>query len=200
MEKRLSGIFHAVPFITDDAIVTPFKISVQAYARIAKEFNAAIKQFDEQIQDLFQQHPDRHIYESFPGAGPVLESRLAALMGVNRDRWQSASELQRFTGVAPVRISSGGSSRVVFRVACPKFLRQTLQEYAACSIPAATWAKAYYEHQRKNKKSIMPLSVLWHLNGAPSSSIAGKTVSPTMKLRSVPHMTCLKTPATCFKT
>lgn len=152
IEKRLAEIFRATPFVTDDAIVSPSMITIQACANLVAELTHAIKNFDQQIHTLFQQHPDRHIYESFPGTGPVLRARLAALMGTDRNRWQSAAELQRFAGVAPVTRSSGSSSQVVFRLACPKFLRQTLQEFAACSIPVTPWAKAYYQQQRKKQK------------------------------------------------
>ena len=38
-----------------------------------------------------------------------------------------------------------------FRFICPKFLRQTFHEFAGCSIWQSEWARAYYDHQRKDK-------------------------------------------------
>ena len=38
------------------------------------------------------------------------------------------------------------------RWVCPKFLRQTFHEFAGHSIPHSEWAKAYYEHLRKDEK------------------------------------------------
>ena len=39
------------------------------------------------------------------------------------------------------------------RWACPKFVRQTFHEWAACSIPFCGWAKEYYDQQRSKGKS-----------------------------------------------
>jgi len=48
---------------------------------------------------------------------------------------------------------SGQSKAVVFRRACPTFLRQTFQEFAACSRRKSTWARAFYQLQRDKGKS-----------------------------------------------
>lgn len=61
--------------------------------------------------------------------------------------------MQCLSGIAPVTEASGKSEWVHFRRACPKFLRQTFHEFAACSTRKPGWAKAYYEEQRKNHKS-----------------------------------------------
>ena len=48
---------------------------------------------------------------------------------------------------------SGNTKLVNSRWACPKFIRQTFQEYAGLSITNSVWAKAYYEMQlSKGKK------------------------------------------------
>ena len=47
--------------------------------------------------------------------------------------------------------SSGKTSWVHFRRACPVFLRQTFHEFALHSIRQSEWAKAYYQHQREDK-------------------------------------------------
>ena len=36
-----------------------------------------------------------------------------------------------------------------WRLACPKFVRQTFHEFAAASCRKSLWARAYYEQQRK---------------------------------------------------
>src|SRR6266478_9356127 len=41
---------------------------------------------------------------------------------------------------------------VHFRRTCPKFLRQTFHEFALHSIGQSEWAKAYYDHLRKDEK------------------------------------------------
>ena len=76
-----------------------------------------------------------------------------AALGSRRERFASAAELQCFSGIAPVKEASGNSQRVHRRWACPKFLRQSFHEWAACSIPFCAWAKAYYDQQRSRQKS-----------------------------------------------
>ena len=59
--------------------------------------------------------------------------------------------MQCYSGIAPVTEASGNSQWVHFRFTCPKFLRQTFQEFAGHSISQSEWAKAYYDHQRNDK-------------------------------------------------
>src|SRR5262249_35069631 len=74
--------------------------------------------------------------------------RLLAALGAERDRFDSAANLQRFTGVAPVTKQSGKSRNVHRRYHCPKFERQSFHEYAKESIRWSRWAAAYYLQQR----------------------------------------------------
>jgi transposase len=79
---------------------------------------------------------------------PAMVPRLLAAFGSQRDRYQSAADLQTFSGIAPVTERSGKSKWVRVRWACPHFLRQTLHEWAAHSIGYCDWAGAYYQLQR----------------------------------------------------
>ena len=85
---------------------------------------------------------------SLPGAGPALEPRLIAALGTNRERFRSASNMASSFGIAPVTESSGNSRWVHWRWACSKFLRQTIHEWAGCSIRTCEWARAHYKRQR----------------------------------------------------
>ena len=69
-----------------------------------------------------------------------------------RERFQSAEELQSFSGVAPVTKRSGKQCHVQRRWACPRFLLQTFHEFAHCSRKRCTWAKAFYLQQRSGGK------------------------------------------------
>jgi hypothetical protein len=84
----------------------------------------------------------RHDYRAFAQRGRIEE-------GSNR----IAAELQQLSGIAPVTVRSGQSYSVHWRLACPKFLRQTFQEFAAQSIPHSHWAKAYYDQQKHRGSS-----------------------------------------------
>src|SRR2546425_9567831 len=112
-----------------------------------------LREFERQIAALFAQHPDRPLFEHLPGAGKVLAPRLLAAFGTQRERWQQAAEVLTYWGVAPVTEQSGRSRWVHWRLACPKFLRQSFQEFAEHSRRWCGWAKAYYQLQIQRGKT-----------------------------------------------
>ena len=107
---------------------------------------------DRRLKQLFADQPDSAIFDSLPGAGPALAPRLMAAFGSDRSRYTRAEEMECYSGIAPVRASSGQSQYVHFRRACPKFLRQTFHEFAAHSIGQSQWARAFYQMQRDKGK------------------------------------------------
>ena len=137
-----------MPLTDEIALLQSYTLRVQ---RICKELQLllrTIEQFEQQIAKVFQQHPDRQIFEAFPGAGPVLAPRLLASMGSERERFTRAQNLRSFNGVTPVTKQSGGKCHIHRRYLCPKFLRQSFHEYAKESILHSRWAAAYYGQQR----------------------------------------------------
>ena len=88
-----------------------------------------------------------------PGAGPTLGPRLLGSLGSQRQRYASHTNLQCYTGTAPVTKKSGGSRRIHRRYLCPKFHRQSFHEYAKESVLHSRWAAAYYLQQRTKGSS-----------------------------------------------
>src|SRR5690606_25246768 len=66
-----------------------------------------------------------------------------------RERFTSASNLQRFSGIAPVTKQSGGKRYIHRRYRCPIFCKQSFHEYAKESILHSRWAAAFYLQQRQ---------------------------------------------------
>ena len=153
LEKRLEAIKDAVPLTTDQAVINSSVLMVKALAAQLQTTLAAVKEFDSQIAELCQAHADCELFASLPGAGAVYTSRLLAALGSRRERWTSADELLRYSGVAPVIERSGKSEWIRWRYFCPKFLRQSFVEYAGESVRHSVWAKAYYEGLRAKGKS-----------------------------------------------
>jgi hypothetical protein len=151
-QQRLAEIREAVSATHDPAILMTGVLCIQNLVRLLADMRAGIEAFDRQIAEVFQSHPDRAIVESFPGAGPVLEPRLIAAVGTQRDRFTNAANLASFAGIAPVTESSGNSRWIHWRWACPKFIRQTFHEWAGCTIQTCDWARAYYDTQRARGK------------------------------------------------
>jgi transposase len=146
---RLALVAKAVAVTDETAVIESFVLRVQLVCRQLQLVQRSITEFDRQIAAAYAAHPDRVIFASLPGAGPVLGPRLLASLGANRERFaQSATELQRYTGVAPVTKRSGGSCYIHRRYCCPKFHRQSFHEYAKESVLWSRWAGAYYLQQR----------------------------------------------------
>jgi transposase len=151
--EQLRQIQEARPLTQDEAILEASALLVEALASQLRPLLVSIEGFDRKIATIFRKHPDRPIFESFPGAGAVLAPRLTAAFGTDRDRFQAATEMQELAGIAPVTEKSGKKSFVHWRYACPKFMRQTFQEFAEHSRRWCKWAKAHYELLRRRGKS-----------------------------------------------
>jgi len=148
IEERLEQIRQAVAATTDAALLRTGKLRIRHSVHVLAASRTAIAEFDAEIKTIYASHPDCFITQSFPGAGPVLEPRLIAAVGSKRERFASANEMACCFGVAPVTEGSGQSRWVHWRWACSKFVRQTFQEWAACSIRTCEWAREYYDRQR----------------------------------------------------
>ena len=147
--RRLQEIKLAQPLTRDGAVITASLAMVQATISQLRPVLAAIAQMEKQIAELFSQHADHELFNSFPGAGPVLAPRLLAAMGADRGRFAAAREVQQLSGIAPIMERSGKSWWVHRRWACPKFVRQSFHEFAGQSIRWSAWARAFYDQQRQ---------------------------------------------------
>jgi transposase len=150
--QRLESIRKAIPATTDAAVLASSSTAIVGWATLLKQVLAVIAVYDEKIAALARSHPDYTLMNSFPGAGAALTPRLIAAMGSQRERYQTAHEVQCYSGIAPVVASSGQQRWVHWRWACPKFLRQTFHEWALHSIAYSNWAREYYEQQRAKGK------------------------------------------------
>ena len=153
VEEVQRAIATAIPAIQDRAVIEASMQIVRRLVRQLEVLRVSIAEHDQHIEKLTLAHPDQSIFASLPGAGPVMVPRLIAAFGTQRDRFATASEMQCYSGIAPVTSSSGRSKWVHWRWACPKFLRQTFHEWAWLSTRQSAWARAYYDQQRERKKS-----------------------------------------------
>ena len=152
-ERRLQQISDAHPVTDDPALIEPLVLTSQCLVSQLRQFNQAIKAFDHKIKALFKAHPDHALFESLPGAGEQLAPRLLSLFGSDRSRWADATELQKYSGIAPVIERSGKSLWVHRRLSRPKFICQTFHEFAQQSIQRSSWAARYYQRQRERGKT-----------------------------------------------
>jgi transposase len=152
IQTRIQSIQAAVALTKDRAIIEAGTLTVQMLAQQLKALVPYIRRYEEQIAELFSQHPDSVLFNNLPGAGDHLAPRLLCAFGSNRERFSSSLEALTFFGVAPVTERSGKSTWVHFRWACPKFLRQSFHQFANHSLRFCDWAKTFYEQQRARGK------------------------------------------------
>jgi len=143
----------AIPATTDQAVIEAKKFTVQRTIAQLEALRANIAELDRRIEQITRLHEDYRVFASLPCAGKVMVPRLIAAMGTQRDRFQTASELQCQTGIAPVKEASGQREWIHWRWACPKFLRQTFVEWAWLSTRKSQWAREFYDRQRAKDKS-----------------------------------------------
>lgn len=153
LEQLMANIKKAQPLTRDGAVLLAGSMKVQALVTQIPLLTESIQQYDQKIASLFDQHDDSTLFSSFPGAGASLAPRLLGAFGSDRGRFEFAAEMQQLAGIAPVTEKSGTGIWIHWRLACSKFLRQTFQEFAGCSILQSDWARAYYKQMKKRGKS-----------------------------------------------
>lgn len=149
IERRIREIGHVRPAIQDRPVIEAKRMVVKVTVQLIRTLREAIVELDGKIAEATAAHPDFFIFASLPGAGEVMAPRLLAAFGSQRDRYGSAVQVQIYSGIAPVTERSGKMKWTHFRRACPKFLRQSFQEWAGHSMMKSAWARAYYQQRRK---------------------------------------------------
>jgi transposase len=182
LEQRLEQIRRARPLTQDPAAVLSGSMMVEVLVPQVRSLLRAIEQFDRQISVLFRKHPDRPLFECLPGAGAALAPRLLAAFGADRDRFQSAQEIQQLSGIAPVTEKSGKQYWVHWRWACSKFLCQAFMNLLITPANGVGGPKLCINSYGGVAKIIMPLCACWRLNGFAFCFIAGR-LGPAMTNR-----------------
>jgi transposase len=150
---RIQAIKSAMALTTDEGVITPNVLLVQALVAHLRVTLQAIADFDTAIAQRAQCHPDFPLFDALPGAGAVFAPRLLVAFGEQRERSASAAELQQYAGIAPVTERSGKKAWVHWRLPCPTFLRQTFVEWTAESTRHSFWPQVYYQQQRDKGKA-----------------------------------------------
>jgi transposase len=165
MTERLELIKTAVALTTDPALLGAHSLAIQTLAAQLATLRRSLDQYDQEIAELFEAHPDAPIFQSLPGAGAVLGPRLLTSLGTDRSRFPEAVAVSCYTGIAPVTERSGKSQYWVhLRWSCPKFVRQSWHEFANSSRRFSAWAGAAYEEFRKkmdHHEAIRKLAYKW---------------------------------------
>ena len=164
-ERREVAIREALALTTDEAVIVPHRLQALIFIEQLRVTLRALKRYDEEIAKLVDKHDDYFIFSPLPGAGPLLAPRLLVAFGEDRERYKSASELQKSAAVAPVTERSGNKHWVHWRWKCSTFLRQTFIEWAGQTVNKSYWAGAYYRQQRakgsNHQAAVRALAFKW---------------------------------------
>jgi len=165
VKQRLERIVQAKALTTDEVMVGLGQQQVGRLIQLLKVLQKHITQDEQLIQQAFREHPEAPLFRDLPGAGSVLAPRLLVAFGTDRTRYSRAADLQKYSGLAPVKEKSGGRTWIHWRWNAPWFLRQTFIEWAGQTVVYCPWAKTYYDRQKakgKNHWSILrSLAFIW---------------------------------------
>jgi len=165
MEERLAKVAGAVSVSKEAAWNNPNSFMAGASAEQLKVVVARVQAIEEHIRIVAEQHPNKALAQSLPGAAAVLQPRIMAVLGTNFDACGSAQDLAVRDGVAPRRVQSGKSCVISRRQAKPQFEHQSWIEFAKSSLLKCAWARDFVEAKQKAGKkyftAIRALAFKW---------------------------------------
>jgi hypothetical protein len=156
-----------------------------AEARILETWLRRRTQCLDRLEKLYQLHPDRKIYDSLPQAGRRLAPALLAKLGdtctalrlvqcrCDRARYPTPAILQAVAGTCPFTKGSGQHAYVLFRKACDRDFRHSVQPWARLTLTVSPWAATDYHlvrpHCRTDNDAFRRLAnrwleILWRLS------------------------------------
>jgi transposase len=147
--RRLALVAAARALTTDRAVLDPAILQIQLSVAVLRPLQAQIEKIEARIATCFAAHPEAPLFAALPGAGPAFAPRLLAAFGTDRSRYPTAASIQKYGGVAPVRVKSGKQIWTHWRWNAPKFLRQSFVEWAGETVTKSAWAHAYYFQQKR---------------------------------------------------
>jgi transposase len=151
--ERLAAFAKAGEFVASPATTKAKSLLAISLCVQLRALQGQLDEYRRRIQELFDQHPDKDIFTSLPGAGRKLAPRLLAECGTDREKLGDAEALQCLAGTAPVTRQSGQMRIVRHRLACNKLLKATVHLWANLSRSDCVWADAYYKKKREEGKS-----------------------------------------------
>ena len=152
IEERIRRVASARALTSDRAWIEPARLQVIMLIALLRVQQEHVEQFEQRIAAVFAVHPRAAFFRDLPGAGAALAPRLLVAFGDLIERYPNPAALQKYAGIAPVREKSGRQVWTHWRWHAPKFLRQSLVEWAGQTVVYCDWAKAYYRRQKRAGK------------------------------------------------
>jgi transposase len=151
--ERILGSLDGDPIPVPAVIVRTKKQQALHIIRQLRLLQAAVAEYDAEIERLGSESSDVGRFRSLLGGGPPLSAGLHTLFGEDRARFRSALAVQSFVGTAPKTVQSGNWRAVCFRFSCNRFYRALMQRLALGAMRSSVWAKQYYKSKRAEGKT-----------------------------------------------
>lgn len=151
--ERILGVLTLIPTPVPAVIVRAKRRQALAIIQQLRTVQAAIAEYDAEIERLGKESDDVKRFRSMPGGGPIIGAGLHTLFGDDRTRFSGAMAVQSLSGTAPKTIQSGQFRTACFRFGCNRFYRTLLQQMALGALRRSEWAKQYYRRKRKEGKT-----------------------------------------------
>ena len=152
-DKRIEYFRHALDLCGNEPVTAAKTLLALSLIAQLDTLEKQLNTYRQQIEQLFDQHPCRAIFDSLPGLGPKLAPRMLSECAEAHKRFDGLQGLECCSGSAPIRFQSGQVSITRMRRACIKPLRYALHMWANASRAKSVWAQAYYEGKRNEGKS-----------------------------------------------
>lgn len=149
-QKRMEAFARAGEWSAPESTVRAKSLLAVSLAEQLIVIDRMLDEYRKRIGELFNSHPNAHLFGSLPGVGDKLAPRLMAGIG-DITKFASVQELAAYAGTAPVTNRSGNSCRVKIRRACDMLLRSTMRHWAIHSLQSSAWAKVYCDTKRETK-------------------------------------------------
>jgi transposase len=125
--------------------------AVIAHVGVLTALNTAIKDLDRSAAAHLHEHPDGHVFTSFPRAGLVNAAQIRAELA-EPSAYTGPEAIAALGGLVPVTRASGKHHAVSFRWACNKRLRVAITTFADNSRHTSPWAADIYRRARASNK------------------------------------------------
>lgn len=129
-------------------VLSAYPIAASSLLRQLKSIISELDALEEEIRNIYRNHPNRSLIESLPGFGDALSPVLAAEIGTEITRFENVKTLKAFAGSSPVTARSGKYQGIHFRRACNMHLRRALHLASRSAIITCGWARELYTNQR----------------------------------------------------
>ena len=188
IDERLLAIKSAIPLTDDLAVIRPNQLLVLTLVEQLRVTLRAIESFDAEIAAVSQTLPDYDLFRALPGAGATLAPRLLVAFGEQRERYQSAAEVQRYAGIAPVTETSGKKCWSTGDCNAPRSYDRHLLNGRALPFHGRSGPLPITDNNATKDARIKRRCAPWPSNGFAFSIAAGKpehlTMSPPISMRS----------------